>query len=189
MNCLARTVFGGGIRCVLAMVAVGFSLAGCSIFGGDKTPPPCPEISVLSDASKFTQFRPGPGRDITDITLQGEITGFKGACTYDKDAKTMTVTLQVTMVFTHGPAAPSREAQASYFVAVPAFFPKPEAKRVLGVRFAFESAADHVRITDNEVEITLPMKDFAKDLPNREIYLGFQLDPAELEYNRQTKSQ
>ncbi len=186
---LARALVGRGVRRVVVLAAVGLCLTGCGIFADKKTPPPCPEISVLSEASKFTQFRPGPGRDITDITLQGEITGFKGSCSYDKGEGKMTVTLQVSMVFTRGPAAQSREAQAEYFIALPAFYPKPEAKRVMGVRLLFDSAADHLRITDNEVEITLPMKDFAKDLPNRAIYLGFQLDPAELEYNRQTNTQ
>jgi hypothetical protein len=178
------TFFRSGLRRVVIAAALPVALAGCSALGGKKEPPPCPEVNVLADTAKFTRFKPGPGRDITDIALQGEITGYKGSCKYDRDSKQLTVTLQVSMTFTRGPAAKGSEARAAYFIAVPAYFPKPEAKQVLGVRFAFQPPADHVQITDNEVDVVLPVADFAKDLPNRQIYVGFQLDPAELDYNR-----
>lgn len=181
--------FPSGLRRVLIAAAVPLALAGCSLVTGKKEPPPCPDVNILADTAKFTRFRPGPGRDITDVTLQGEITGYNGSCKYDKDDKKLTVTLQVSMTFTRGPAAAGTDAHVDYFVAVPAFFPKPEAKQVLGVQFAFAPPADHVRITDNEVQVVLPVADFAKDLPNRDIYVGFQLSPDELDYNRRDKRQ
>jgi hypothetical protein len=144
-------------------------------------------ISLLADTAKFTQFRPGTGRDVTDVVLQGEMTGYTGSCTYDKDAKKLTVKLQVSMTFTRGPAATGNDAHIDYYVAVPAFYPKPEAKQTLGVQFAFEPPADHVRITDNEVDVVLPVADFVKDMPNREVYLGFQLTQDELDFNRRDK--
>lgn len=180
--------FPSGLRRVLIAAAVPVALAGCSVLGVNKKDlPPCPEVNVLADTAKFTRFRPGTGRDITDVVLKGEITGYTGSCKYKKDDKKMVMTLQVQMTFTHGPAAAGAEARAEYFIAVPAFFPKPEAKQTFGVQFSFEPPADHVRITDNEVELTLPMADVAKDLPNRDIYIGFQLTPDELEYNRTNK--
>jgi hypothetical protein len=183
--------FGSGRRrlgLVAAVAVLSFGLGGCSVFSAKKAPPPCPEINVLADAAKFTQFRPGQGRDITDQILSGEITGYKGSCSYDKDTKKLTVTLQVQMTFTKGPAAPNNSAKAQYFVAVPAFFPKPAAKQILGVQFAFAANADHVQITDNEVQVVLPVADFGKDLPNREVYVGFQLDQDELDYNRRNQA-
>lgn len=179
--------FPCGLRRFLIAAAVPLALAGCSAFSGKKEPPPCPDINILADTAKFTRFKPGTGRDLTDVILQGEITGYTGSCKYDKDDKKLTVTLQVQMTFTRGPAAADNDAHIEYFIAVPAFFPKPEAKQVLGVQFAFAPPADHVRITDNEVQVELPVKDFAKDLPNREIYVGFQLPPEELDYNRRDK--
>lgn len=182
--------FGSGRRrvaIVAAMAVLSLGLGGCSALE-KKQPPPCPEINILADAAKFTQFRSGPGRDITDVVLGGEITGYKGSCTYDKDSKKLTVTLQVEMTFTKGPAATSNVTHVAYFVAVPAFFPKPEAKQILGVQFAFAANADHVGITDNQVDVVLPVADFVKDIPNREIYVGFQLDPDELNYNRRDQA-
>ncbi len=176
------------VAIVAAMALLSLGLGGCSLFSKKQGPPPCPEINVLADAAKFTQFRPGEGRDITDQVLSGEITGYLGSCSYDQGAKKLTVELQVQMTFTKGPAAAGNDAHVAYFVAVPAFFPKPEAKQVLGVQFAFASNADHVRITDNKVDVVLPVADFGKDLPNREIYVGFQLDPQELDYNRRNNA-
>jgi len=171
----------------LAAAALSLALAGCSMFGS-KGAPPCPEVAVLADASKFTQFRPGPGRDITDIVLQGEMTGFHGSCTYDRDTAKLTLTLQVQMVFSRGPAAQGRDVDTSYFVAVPSFYPKPDAKKVMDVKFTFKEGADHIRITDYEVDVILPVKDFLKDLPKMNVYLGFQLDKDELDYNRKLKN-
>jgi hypothetical protein len=179
--------FPSGLRRVLIVAAIPLALAGCSVFSKKKEPPPCPELNILAETAKFTRFRPGPGHDVTDVVLQGEITGYKGSCTYDKDDKTLTVTLQVQMTFTHGPAATSDTAHIDYYVAVPAYFPKPEAKQVFGVQFAFAPPADHVQITDNEVQVKLHVADLVKDLPNRDLYVGFQLSPEELDYNRRDK--
>jgi hypothetical protein len=179
--------FPSGLRRVLIVAAIPLALAACSVFSKKKEPPPCPEVNILAETAKFTRFRPGRGRDVTDVALQGEITGYNGSCKYDKDSKTLTVTLQVSMTFTHGPAATSNNAHIDYYVAVPAYFPKPEAKQVLGVQFAFAPPADHVQITDYEVEVKLPVADFVKDMPNRDLYIGFQLSPDELDYNRREK--
>ncbi len=99
------------------------------------------------------------------------------------------MTLQVQMVFSRGPAAQGRDVQTGYFIAVPSFYPKPEAKRVMPVKFTFANAADHVRITDNEVDVILPAKDLAKDIDKLGVFIGFQLDKAELDYNRRVKTQ
>jgi hypothetical protein len=177
-----------GLGRALVPAALALALGGCSIFQG-KGLPPCPDVAVLADAAKFTQFRPGEGRDITDIVLQGEITGFHGSCAYNKDRGQLTLTLQVQMVFTLGPAAANRDVKTAYFIAVPSFYPKPEAKKVMPVNFTFANAADHIRITDNEVDVILPAKDLAKDIDKLGVYVGFQLDKTELDYNRRPKAQ
>jgi len=184
---MMRLTLSGLSRALVPAVLL-VALGGCSVFGG-KGLPPCPEVAVLADAAKFTQFRPGEGRDITDIVLQGEITGFHGSCAYNKDRGKLTLTLQVQMVFSLGPAAQGRDVKTAYFIAVPSFYPKPEAKRIMPVNFTFANAADHIRITDNEVDVILPAKDLAKDLDKLGVYIGFQLDQPELEYNRRPKAQ
>ena len=177
-----------GRRRILVLVAAIFVLAGCGSRNKNEGPP-CPDLNVLADAAKFTQFRPGEGHDITDIVLQGEITGYHGTCAYNKDKGLLTMTLQVQMVFSRGPAAQTRDVSTGYFIAVPSFYQKPEAKRVMPVKFTFANAADHIRITDNEVDVILPAKDLEKSIDKLGVYIGFQLDQSELEYNRRAKTQ
>ncbi|MCH7721637.1 MAG: hypothetical protein IH988_11735 [Planctomycetes bacterium] len=61
---------------------------GCGLFGGDDYVPPCPRAVVLADAQSVTEFRPGPGRDLTDILNEGAITDLAGGCEYNDDGGT-----------------------------------------------------------------------------------------------------
>lgn len=177
---------GGAATRAIILAALVPLLAGCGLFGSKKEPP-CPRVSVLSDASNLTRFRPGPGRDITDVTLTAEITGFKGGCTWDNDKKILTVALQVEMDLRRGPAASGDEAEVTYFVAVPRLYPDPKAKMILPVKTKFPSGADRLHVMDNEVDVNLPIKDMNNDVDKDDIVLGLQLDQAELEYNRRRK--
>lgn len=159
------------------------TLASCSIFQSKETPP-CPPVYILADAGNLTKYRPGNGRDLTDIAFEGEIRGYQGSCQYDeKGAK---VDIQVSFALTRGPANSDRKAQFSYFVAIPHFFPSPEAKAEFPVSVDFPEGTNYMRYTDEEVSMRIPVKD--KDVISKyEIYIGFQTSPEELEYNRQHK--
>ncbi|WP_142847350.1 hypothetical protein [Telmatospirillum sp. J64-1] len=146
--------------------------------------PPCPPVSVLADASEMTRFRPGPGRDITDVELEAEITGFRGSCVYR--GNTAHMTLAVAIEVKRGPAAQGREADLPFFLAIPAFYPADEAKAVLPVRIAFPPNVEAVRYVEENIELTVPMKE-GEALETYRIYLGLQLDEAQLEYNRQQR--
>ena len=47
--------------------------------------PACPKVRLLQDADKVTVYRPGPGRDITDILYEARLEGFSGDCEYVGD--------------------------------------------------------------------------------------------------------
>lgn len=174
------------ISAALAMAAFFPLLAACSSSSDKQGAPPCPRVSVLSDASRMTRFKPGPGRDITDVELQAEIASYTGSCTYDMDKLTMNLSIQVGIDAERGPAAGERKTGLAYFVAIPVFFPKPEAKQIMPVEIAFPADMNRIRFVDEEVTISFPMRDF-KDLKSYEIFLGLQLDQSQLEYNRATK--
>ncbi len=166
-----------------ALAAV-LALSGCSMFDQDDVKAPCPKVSILADAAKLVRFRPGPGRDVTDVETQAELTGYQGSCHYDKTKKMMNVSLAVGIDAARGPAAQGRAANLSYFVAIPTFWPDPKAKVVLPVAIAFPGNATTVHYTDNDVQISIPVP-VVKDMAKYEIVLGLQLNEAELEYNRQ----
>lgn len=159
------------------------ALAGCSIFDKPKEPPACPMVSILGDAAKMTRFRPGSGRDLTDVQLQAEVVGYHGSCAYDEKTKKMSVALQVNINAQRGPAMQGRKTGLTYFVAMPAFHPKPEAKMEIPVSLEFPEGADQIGYTDDEVDVSFTLPDI-KELPRYEIFLGMQLDPDQLDYNR-----
>lgn len=159
----------------LAVIAL---LGGCA--GATPAEPiTCPEILILADAHRITQFRP-QGRDITDILAEAEIAGYQGAC--QKADGAIEVSVAIAFDVARGPGNRDSEAAFSYFVAMPAFYPDPKAKAVLPVRVAFPENASSVRLVDEEVTLRVPVREGA---PLPEIFIGFQLDDEQLRYNRQ----
>lgn len=139
---------------------------------------------MLADASQVTIFRPGPGRDITDVVLGAEVTGYRGSCHYDYEKKKMNVIIQVAMDVRKGPAATGPAAFLRYFVAVPGYYPSPQAKSVFAINLRFTENADRMHILDNEVQLDLPVQVLKDDYPKMDVYIGLQLDQEELDYNR-----
>ena len=73
-------------RLLALALAAPIALSGCAGFTEaltKKKPPPCPPIYILSDASHITKYRPGTGRDLTDVDMEAEIIAYKGQCSYD----------------------------------------------------------------------------------------------------------
>lgn len=152
-------------------------LAACS---SNKREPACPRASILSDAATVTKFRDGPGRDLTDVVSRGEIVDIATQCEYDKRGVTMT--LQVAIAGTRGPADRSREAAFDYFVAVADPQRNILAKEVFRVQFKFSENQTRVGTVD-EIEPRIPLKDVMK-APDYQVLVGFQLTPDEIEWNR-----
>ncbi|MDY0243000.1 MAG: hypothetical protein VB101_01885 [Rhodospirillaceae bacterium] len=160
-------------------------LAGCSTFE-KRTPPPCPRISILADAANMTRFKAGTGRDITDVELLAGIASYKGSCTYNIDTRIMTVVFQLGIDAERGPAMSGRTTSLSYFVAMPAFYPKEDAKQVMSVSMTFPENSNRIKVVDEEVSVDFAISDF-KELPRYEVFLGLQLDPEQLEFNRDSQ--
>lgn len=166
----------------VALVALPL-LASCSVLD-KKTPPPCPPVYILGDAASLTKYKPGRGRDLTDIEFQAEIQGYSGDCVYDD--KGALVELQVIFNLTRGAADDDRKASFEYFLAVPLYYPAPEAKAVFPVEVSFSEGSNYARHTDETVTMRIPVKD--KDIIQKyEIYLGFQTSAAELDANRKAR--
>lgn len=165
----------------LALAGAAALLGGCSGMG-ETTAISCPKVLILADAERFTQFAAGGGRDITDIVAEGEIAGFGGAC--EKTKTGVDVTLALGFTLERGAANADGVARFSYFVAVPAFYPEPAAKAVLPVAVAFPDNVAAIRHIDEEVTLSLPLA-AGEGGAKYEIFVGFQLDDAQLRFNRQ----
>ncbi len=159
------------------------ALASCSALQ-KKEPPPCPKVSVLADAAQATLFRPGPGRDLTDVEAEVEVVGYQGSCVHRE--KSIDLVLQVGLQLRRGPADTDRKTEVSYFVAAPGFFPKAGAKAVMPVVVNYPDNVDLAQYMDEEVTISLPWTE-GDTLSKYEVFVGLQLSPEQLDYNRRQR--
>jgi hypothetical protein len=166
----------------LALLLPLLSAACTDVFRQPETRP-CPPIRLERTTAELTRFRPGPGRDLTDVVLEAELTGYQGTCAYNDAGDAVTVELTLAFAAALGPAADDRTQAFSYFVAVPRFFPEPAGKKVFEATITFPEGTDRVRYAGEELAITVPLAEgtSARDVP---VYIGFQLSEAEVEYNR-----
>jgi hypothetical protein len=162
--------------------AIGLALAagGCGVFGSSERNPPCPKVFIVGETAEVTRFRPGAGRDITDIEFEAEVAGYTGNCSYTD--KKLTVELDVALQLARGPANAARAVDLEYFVAVPKLYPSQAGKRVFPVSVAFEPNQSRTRFIDPLV-LEFPLAQKAEG-PAHEIYIGFQLRREEIEFNR-----
>jgi hypothetical protein len=169
-------------RCRAAALLLVLSVSGCGMFK-KVVVPPCPPVSVLEDAANLVRYQEGQGRDIIDVLFEAKVADFKGECEYNKTRTRVTLDLAIDFTLLRGPANLDRAARFAYFVAIPAFHPAPQGKRIFRLAVTFPAKRSRMRIRD-EIQIEIPIgrgragTDYA-------VYLGLQLSPGELDANRQ----
>lgn len=163
-------------------------LAGCQR-GPEKLAPPCPVIGIVQDAASLTLFVSGPGRDLTDMTLEAEITEFDGFCNtdIDEDDGTGVVEIDLRLLFSamRGPAAVSREAQISYFIAITDQKENILAREIFTFDFEFEGNRNRIGYVDETIQ-TIPIRSgqVGEDF---KVLIGMQLNEEQLIYNRNNR--
>lgn len=177
-------------RFIFVLFLAPLLLGGCSgigdtLLGKKKEPPACPPVYILGDAAKLTKYRPGTGRDLTDVEGEAEIAGFQGGCTFNEQGDVL-VDIQVAFQASRGPADTDRKLDLVYFVAMPGFFPSPAAKAEMPISIVFPEGATYARHIDEVVTLSIPIAPDAV-AEKFEIYIGFQTTPEELEMNRRQK--
>ena len=175
-------------------VALAVTVGGCgavdgiksSIFGAGDFAPPCPTVAILSDAQSLANFRPGVGRDLTDITFNARFIDVISSCVYkQKDEQFLAVDVKIQAVFDaeRGPADRSRSAAFKYFVAIPQFYPNPQGRSEFAMKVNFPSNRSKLRISDAPVTINIPIN-AQRSGTNYDVYVGFVLDKSQIELNR-----
>ncbi len=162
-------------RVALAILAMAIT-AGCS---SDAPPLPCPPIVVVRDADQMTRFE-GAGRDLTDVIFQADLTGTGVTCSYDEAA--IDVEMLVRIQARRGPADLTNRADLSYFVAISGREQNVIAREEFDVAVRLPSNGAKVSKVD-EVKPRIPLAPGQNGADFR-IYVGLQLSPEELEYNR-----
>lgn len=170
----------------LVAALLGLIATGC-VSGGENTTP-CPTARVLADTSELTRFADGLGRDPTDIAFEASFMKVVGECRYDKDGGKIDVDLTVVLDLREGPSNAGGNAGFSYFVALAHEGPETGSepailtRQVIPVEVDFAAGRIGLVYTDN-LELAISRGD-ARDVRNYWLYLGFELTPEELAFNR-----
>jgi len=141
----------------------------------------CPKGFTVGDAASMTRFKPGPGRDPTDVQFGAEVVKIESTCSFDKNG--VEIETKVTIGVLEGPAAVNRQANFGYFVAILDGNRKVVARQEFTADFKFEGNRNRLASVDELTE-RLPGLT-SKDTPNYQIVVGLLVSPDELNYNRQ----
>jgi hypothetical protein len=174
----------------IALARLFLAIAVCTLVAGCIKPkyletvkltPVCPKVAVLSDAERLTQFVAGPSQDLTDIALEARIGTVSGSCQFDNDDQKVTLSMDVPISATRGPALRG-PVRLAYFVAT-----LDAAKNVLGrERFdiTFEIPSDQTRFDGTEqLTESYALKPDTLGAAYQ-VLVGFVLSPEQLAYNR-----
>lgn len=162
-----------------ALFAVVLTLTACAN-AGRKTYA-CPNMGILSDASRFHEFRAGGGQDLTDIQYAGEILSIAAECTRHDEG--LEAELQVELATQLGPAAPSDEVSFDVFVAIARNDEQVLSKEVRTFEVAFRKSERAVRTLEEFDDIIIPLGEDGTST-GLQILIGYQLSPQQVAYNR-----
>ena len=173
--------------CLLALVGM---VAGCSsvreAMRTDRNPAPCPAAFALYDASRKVDFVDGQER-FASVGFTAEIEGVRSLCFYDGEGGPILANLEIDMSFGRGPMAEGQRHQYPFFVAVTRKNLTVIDKQVFNADVRFARGETRVMQTETLREIRIPRAAESVAGSNFEILVGFELDEAELEFNRAGK--
>lgn len=169
-----RSFWLGGAALALAATA---GLAGCST-----TPTAiCPRVAVLEQASALTRFQPGGGQTRDDVLFKADINRVDTDCKYSGAGNAdLEANLRLYITAERGPALKGNAVNAEYFVVITDRGGIVLAKRTFPLKIDF----------GNQQAVNLTEGTWQYFRLNRgggagyEIWTGWQLTDAELEYNR-----
>ena len=162
---------------LLAILGVSF-LAACGSTPGEGLP--CPYTAVLTPTDRVVKFRPGAGRDLTDVEYEARFVGIQGSCAYGETG--VNVQAQVQMRVSKGPAMTGNVAQVEYFVALIRPQSEDMTKETFTSSIPFEGNLTQV-FNAEELSFDIPLSRLDEG-PAWRAYVGFQLTEEQLEYNR-----
>ncbi len=179
------------LKPAVAVLALGLGACSTYEFVSDKLSDPivlkCPNYWVVADAASVVKFRPGPGRDLTDVNYEGKIIGVRLGCVSNisKRTRTGTMDVDVTVRFNaqRGPANRDRKARFDYFVRVLDPNKKILKGQDLSVVINFPGNKTRIQFRSQPLTLELPI---TSKWPNTyyRIFAGFKLTRKELDFNR-----
>ncbi len=148
---------------------------------------PCPQSKIVADAARLIKFRDGPGRDLVDVDVEGQIGDVKLACLSKINKKTRegSMEIEATVLFSaqRGPANTNRRAVFPYFITVTDLNRTILYREKFNVGITFPGNLTKTLFGGESVTLELPIN---KTITQKDyvIYTGFQLTRGQLDYNR-----
>lgn len=145
----------------------------------------CPVPAILADTQSVTIFRPGTQPDLANELYTVSLINAEGDCTFNTKSSLVHASLELTFRATRAPTKEAATYTVPYFVVVHENA-KIFQKRLYRLRFTFAPGATVVTVKQSPDEIALHISN--GKLPwNYQEMAGFQMTPAQIEYNK-TKS-
>lgn len=169
------------IRAVGAILLL--TLAACS---STQPPPPggCPKVVVLGELAELVRFRPGAGRDLTDVELQAKFSTLASGCRYDKQSVETEIDIEVEA--TRGPALGPGKTSFVYFAAITNPAGEIVAKEPFDAALEFKGNTTRLVVADQLTQ-RIPLVDRTSG-PNWTILLGLQLTDEQREWIRRRQT-
>ncbi|MGE0151344.1 MAG: hypothetical protein AB7R90_01910 [Reyranellaceae bacterium] len=141
----------------------------------------CPKAYIVGDAAQLTRFKPGPGRDPTDVLFRADIMQAENKCSFSRSG--VVIDTKLTLAVQEGPAAATQNRQAAlnYFVALIGPNSQILAREEFTSDFRFEG--NRTRLAGVE-ELTQRAGFTADDAGGYQVAVGLALSHEELDYNR-----
>lgn len=140
----------------------------------------CPNAGILTDAQHLVEYRPGGGRDITDVAYSWELLDAAAICKYDDNIVDVDYALSLSVSL--GPAATLSVVKAPIFVAITRSGDSVVQKSIFEADVEFElgqRTAVYTRMFEG-----LEFDVGEDDGGIYDVVVGFQLTPEQVRENR-----
>jgi hypothetical protein len=168
----------------LLLAAAALALGACGSSDPEAPPPPCPRASLLDGAERTSAYRAGSEARPSDLRYLAVLTDLSSACRYYGDGGSAGVDVDLTfnLIAERGPALPEVE-ELTYFVATVGPGRQIRSEHVLRGDLSFAEGEQRTGWTE---ELTLRLPGITpSQAADYTLYIGFQLDDAELRRREQ----
>ena len=157
-------------------------LAGCGPVDENTFAPACAPVGILAEAADYSDYGPGAVPDLSRLVAQGSIRGVSGHCSSAAGGTRLHTVVRLQLAITRGPIASGSSLPVPYFIAV-LRDGNVLNKLSLVATAEFPDNGDKVALQTDPVAFDLPVSRAHPGTSYR-IETGFQLDQAQLAYNR-----
>jgi hypothetical protein len=165
-----------------AAVLVGaLALGACGSSAPESPPPPCPRALLLDGAERTSAYRPDSDARPSDLRYLAVLTDLSSACRYVNEG--VEIDLTFSLIAERGPAFSSTPEEVTYFIATLGPDGQILTKDTYPAELDFEEGYAGARWSE---QLTLLIRSvMPAQAADYTLYVGFQLDEAELRRREQ----